>query len=130
MRPQADYLWTNWAVLYYYGCEIIEQREVSRGFITKPKLHSLSINGSNHAGLKHKSVYLVTSEMSCPPKHIPVILYLTNFHSCCAPIYHVLGIHITLKSVFVSMKGGRTCGALAFSTNKMSFDPEKNLSAN
>lgn len=27
-RPQADYLWTNWAVLYYYGCEIIEQREV------------------------------------------------------------------------------------------------------
>jgi len=59
MRPQADYLWINWTVLYYYGCEIIEQREEGPGIITKPKPHYLSKNGSNHAVLKHKSVYLV-----------------------------------------------------------------------
>lgn len=35
MRPQARHLWTNWAVLYYHGCEIIEQRKITPGFITK-----------------------------------------------------------------------------------------------
>lgn len=104
MRPQADYLWTNWAVLF---CEIIEQREVSPGFITEPKLHSVH----NHAGLKHKSVYLVTTEISCP-QSIPVILYLSNFHSCCAPIFHVLTFTAPLNAqcLYPNMKG--TCAAL------------------